>query len=273
MFGLVLLFCGSTAVGQSPAGFDQLELAIEIARRPGLTQVSPELLIHFHGDPRTTAKNFRQAGLSGVLLTVNCRGLSSAYRRPFENESLFPYLVQHVRQELIQDGILDDKTNWKRIDVSCFSAGYGAVREILRDNAAVQQIESVAAADSIYASIKLRGGQRRVDVEQMQPFLDFAFLAIQGHKVFHISHSQLAVEAYASTKETAEYLLSEIGLARRSTRENELGHRSFSPISIANRGSFTVIGFPGDDGEGHLEHLRNISVLWKQIRSGDAEAW
>ncbi|MCR9295878.1 MAG: hypothetical protein NXI32_24440, partial [bacterium] len=247
-----------------PDEFAQLNLTVVVSRdyQPG--QGPPSLLIHFHGAPATTAGNFLQAKPSDVLVTVNCRGLSSAYRKPFENRQLFAYLLEHVRRQLAAEGHFATDTPWKRIDVSCFSAGYGAVREILKDPQSVQQIRAVVAADSIYASIQIDRDRRRVDATQMEPFLEFARRAMANEKSFIISHSQLPVEAYASTVETAEYLLEQTGITRMP-----LGTQvdaSFSPVSVAQSGSFKVWSFPGDDGESHLKHLRNIAVLWSDLK-------
>ena len=235
--------CQSNATDLPPIGFEQLKVTILVAEECCESEARLPLLVHFHGAPDTTADNFRRSGLSGVLATVNCQGLSSAYRRPFEDQKLFPYVIEFVRRQLIDNQKLSPDASWERIDVSCFSAGYGAVRELLKNKANQQRIDAIIAADSIYASIHLRNGQRQVDERQMAPFLTFARKAMDGDKLFLVSHSQLHVEPYASTVETAEYLLRKACLTRRKLAPS--GLTSFNPISEASRGKFSVIWLRG----------------------------
>lgn len=245
--------------------FDQLQLTTVVSERPHTAEDSLPLLIHFHGAPDVTEANFRRAGLSGVLVTINCRGLSSAYRRPFEDEELFDHVLDDVKRNLARGELLGKHVDWARIDVSCFSAGYGAVRELLRRPTIRQRIDAVVAADSIYASIHKQGDKRTVDADQMAPFVSFARQAAKGKKMLLVTHSQMAVEPYASTVETADYLLSKTRLARRPIAPQE--PPCFAAISRASAGQFTVLGYPGDDGEAHMTHLRQIGDFWKELQA------
>ncbi|MEM8679897.1 MAG: hypothetical protein AAGF97_11135 [Planctomycetota bacterium] len=156
--------------------------------------------------------------------------------------------------------MLDSNTRWGRVDLSCFSAGYGAVREILKQAEDVSRIDAVVAADSIYASIERDGDRRVVDAVQMQPFLDFAERAKRGEKSFLVFHSQLPVDEYASTVETAGYLIDNTNLSPRPLHARSA---AFTADTLASAGGLLVAGFPGDDGEAHLEHLRRIELLWR----------
>ena len=249
--------------GEAPQEFEALDVRIVVSEAfPHKSR--PSLLVHFHGAPQTVEQNFRRSGLSGALVIVNCQGLSSAYRRPFENQDLFPYLLSYVGKQLELQHQLPADAGCGRIDLSCFSAGYGAVREILKHEEQVATVQAVVAADSIYASIHQEDGQRIVDAEQMQPFLDFARQAIRGDKTFLMSYSQLPVEAYASTSETAHYLLQQTGVAERSIGAPMDG--AFRIQSMATQGGLMIAGFPGADGDAHLEHLRQIQMIWSWLR-------
>lgn len=248
------------AIAEAPSGFSELTLTVT---GDAFANGPTPLLIHFHGNAELAEASFRRSGLKGVLVTVNCRGLSSAYRRPFENRELFDYLLQYVFDRAGGEANVPSEAAWAPIRLSSFSAGYGAVREVLKRDANRERIEAVLAADSIYASIHVVDGSRRLDATQMAPFLAFARLAIAGKKRFVITHSQLPVEPYASTVETADYLLEATGLRRRGLPA--LGV-DFTPISRASSGGFTVQGYAGADGEAHLQHLREIASLWRMLR-------
>src|SRR5205085_12531244 len=93
--------------------------------------------------------------------------------------------------------------------LSGFSAGYGAVRAILRNRA--DSIDGILLLDGLHTSYV---ADRKVDPIAMQPFLDFARAAVAGRKRFVFSHSEIFPGTFASTTETADYLIHELGLKR-----------------------------------------------------------
>ena len=137
------------------------------------------------------------------------------------------------------------------------------MRELLKNNTHAACIDAVIAADSIHASILKQGSRRIVDATQMRPFLNFARLSTTGQKVFIISHSQLPVEPYASTTETTHYLLRQLALTERGAKPQA---HEFAPLTLTKRNGFHAAGYPGEDGAAHLQHLRNIAVLWSHLK-------
>jgi hypothetical protein len=84
------------------------------------------LLIHFHGASWLIEQHIARYLPRAALITVNLGAGSSAYRKPFEQAELFQNLLREAGDEL------HNKRGWSSITLSGFSAGYGAVREILR---------------------------------------------------------------------------------------------------------------------------------------------
>jgi hypothetical protein len=219
-----------------------------------------DLLLHFHGAPATCLKNFGKTGWDAVLVVVNFRGLSAAYAQPFrEDPGLFPRLL-----DLAWDGAgLSGEAQFRRVFLSSFSAGYGAVREILKSPQAFERIDGIVAADSIYAGLEEGTDSRTPKREQMRDFRRFARAAAAGEKIFVVSHSDL-VTPYASTRETADDLLRAVEIVRRPVEgEREAG--SFAPVTMASKGRFLVVGYPGTTGDDHLVHLREIHALWRSF--------
>ena len=91
-----------------------------------------DLLVHFHGDPQTFWNNAQYAKLNAIIVTVNYSGLSSAYSTPFSNASLFQTVVNEALTKVRLEADIPDTLQWDKLGVSSFSAGYGAVREILK---------------------------------------------------------------------------------------------------------------------------------------------
>jgi hypothetical protein len=219
-----------------------------------------DVLVHFHGDPQTFYNNAAYANLNAILVTVNYSGLSSAYTTPFSNQSLFQTVLDETLATVrVQRGVANNLT-WDQIGVSSFSAGYGAVREILKSSNYRNQIDALLAADSLYATTA--GDGTSVD-SQMADYKTFANLAKNGSKTFLFSHSQVPTYTYESTGETGDELMQYLGIAPTATTANGLGTLNF--YRTAQTGNFRLWGALGADGDSHLEHLRYIGEFLKEM--------
>lgn len=231
------------------------------------------VLIHFHGAPTTLVKAFERSRSNAVLVIVNFPGLSTAYSKPFETEST---LLQQIldramaavgKQSTEGEDLVNRTLRWERISLSSFSAGYGAVREILKSSAHFSIIDDIVAADSIYASLQSHVTNRRVDEHDMHGFLQFAKQAADSKKRFTISHSALPTP-YASTTETANYLLETLDIQRGPNESVQSD--GFTQQSAASRGQFIVLSFEGTTGAAHMQHLHNVDLLWNTITDREA---
>jgi hypothetical protein len=227
---------------------------------------SRELIIHFHGGVDAVRQAMDRGGGDETVLVVSMPGLSAAYAQPFRDE---PGLFHRLLALPLDDrgGMTDEVPAWTRVTLSCFSAGYGAVREILR-SPAVERIDAVVAADSIYAGIEGEAANRRPSQTDMAAFLAFAREAADGKRVFVVAHSAQTTP-YASTTETASALLSALGLSR--TTVAAAADAEFSEVTRSQRGGLLVIGYSGESAAAHLHHLRILEQHWaaaKQLEAG-----
>jgi hypothetical protein len=219
-----------------------------------------DILVHFHGDPQTFWNNAKYANLNTIIVTVNYSGLSSAYSTPFSNASLFQTLLDEARTKVRQQPDFADTLVWDRVGVSSFSAGYGAVREILKSAAYRDEIDALLAADSLYATTAADGTP--LD-SQMADYKTFASLAQSGSKTFLFSHSMVPTYTYESTEETGDELLAHLGISAGATSANGLGTLNF--YRYAASGNFRLWGATGSDGGAHLAHLRYIGEFLREL--------
>lgn len=226
-------------------------------QRPGNVA---DLLVHFHGDPQTVWNNANYAHLNTVIVTVNYSGLSSAYSTPFSNAALFQSLLDEALTKVRQQADFPDTLQWDKLGVSSFSAGYGAVREILKNASYRNQIDALLAADSLYATTA--GDGTPLD-SQMADYKTFATLAKNGTKTFLFSHSQVPTYTYETTEECGNELLQHLGIAATPSRANGLGTLNF--YRQAQSGNFRLWGALGADGDSHLEHLRYIGEFLEEL--------
>lgn len=221
-----------------------------------------DLLIHFHGAVDTIRRAMERCGLEATVVVVNQPGLSAAYAAPFRDDpALFARLLAAPARPRGEAAVAAPPP-WRRVTLSSFSAGYGAVREILRDPAALDRVDAIVAADSIYAGLDetgAAGAARRVDPRDMAGFRAFAAAAARGEKVFVVTHSAQPTP-YASTTETADDLLAHVGLEREAIAA--AAGEEFPQVSRAVRGGLEVLGFAGASAPAHLFHLRAIDRWW-----------
>ena len=213
-----------------------------------------DLLVHFHGVPQTVWNNVEQAQLNAVVVTANYNGLSSAYRVPFSDPALFQSLLDDALVKLKTQTDFGTTTNWDQLGVSSFSAGYGAVREIIKSPGYRNAIDGLLAADSLYASTASDGTP--VD-SQMVDYKAFADLAAAEEKTFIFSHTKVLTHTYENTAETGDELLAHLSLAPTSINETGLGPLTF--YRKASKGNFALWGSPGATGDDHLNHLRYMA--------------
>ncbi|MEQ1765497.1 MAG: hypothetical protein ABL984_20380 [Pyrinomonadaceae bacterium] len=209
------------------------------------------MVIHFHGAPWLVQRHIAETMPDAILITVQLGVGSSAYGRPFSEPELFGRLLAEAKNEL------EAKSVWSSITLIGFSAGYGAVRAILRQPDNYKLISNVLLLDGIHASYEPEGKTLadggRISPADLDSFVQFAKDAVAGKKTFVLSHSEIVPGTYASTTECVDYLLGQIDLKRKpSRRKGPMGMRRLS--SVGKRG-FHVFGYAGDTAPDHVDHL------------------
>ncbi len=220
-----------------------------------------ELTLHLHGGTAVPEKQFTAAGRPGVLVSVAIPGLSSVYTERFKSPRTFQRILDEAGRQLVQLGLIP-KPRWRRVVVSSFSAGYGGVREMLKDPAAFARLDALVLADSLYAGYVEKDGRKQVNPEQMAGFVRYARAAAAGEKVFILSHCQLQPDGYASTAETADFLLRAIGGTREKAEEKWT--ETWRLRDRCRVQGFEVYSFDGDAGPDHMRHLHNLGLLYQR---------
>jgi hypothetical protein len=212
-----------------------------------------DLLLHFHGAPTAVEPAFERSGIDGVLGIVNLGIGSGAYETALQMPGSFDELVTRFTLAL-HEMCPGTTASPRRIALSGWSAGYGAVFRVLDRERDARRIDAVLLADGLHASLDLTSKyERHVSVDHMAPFTAFADEAVAGKKLFAITHSQITTP-YASTTETADFLLAQEGVARVPT--NVAPPRpGMNMKTRADAGGLHVLGFAGNNEEAHCDHL------------------
>lgn len=220
------------------------------------------LLIHFHGAQSLVERHVAVRLPRVALITVQLGTGSGVYRRPFEQPETLRNLLREASDELHL------KHGWSSITLSGFSAGYGAVREILRSPEYFAQVNNVLLLDGMHASYVPEGKPLAegglIDARDLDSFLSFAKAAVSGKKAFVVTHSEIFPGTYASTTECADYLLSQLGLqSRAQLRAGPMGMQQLSAVDISG---FHVRGYAGNSAPDHIDFLHAMPEWFALLR-------
>jgi hypothetical protein len=207
-----------------------------------------DLVVHFHGH-YPIRKEFVKTAHGIVLVAIDLGIGSGAYSSAFASPARFEKLLESVKQEMARRSGRKQVTI-RRLALSSWSAGYGAVQQILMQPAG-KKVDAVILLDSLHAGYI--DGSRQISPTGLDPFVDFARAAGRGQKLMFQSYSSIVPPGYASTREVAHYIVNKIGgrigMAKRS---DVLG---LSMDERFDRGNYHVRGYLGDDKPDHCAHL------------------
>jgi len=209
-----------------------------------------DLLVHFHGAPAVMETAFEHSGIDGALVVYNLGLGSGAYEDPYSIPNSYDHMLESVRLAVRE--LCPSAAQPKRVALSGWSAGYGAILHIIDRAKDAARVDAVLLADGMHVGFE-PVGFRKVSAISMAPFTLFADEAIAGKKLFAITHSTIQTP-YASTTETAEFLLDTEGLP--VDRNEVQGPRpGMIRTSRADREGFHMLGFAGEDKSAHCDHL------------------
>jgi len=220
-----------------------------------------DLVVHFHGAAWLPQQAVAQLGSPAVAAVVNLGTGSGAYHRAFTDPAAFDSLLAGVGREVA--AAIGKSARAGRVTLVGFSAGHGAVRAILREPRYFAQVDAVLLLDGMHTSyvpegiVLDKGGV--LDTSNLTAFADFARASMRGEKRFVVTHSEIFPGTFASTTETCDWLLRELGLRR--TPVLRWGPRGMQQLSEVRTGGFELLGFAGNSAPDHIDHLHSMPEL------------
>ncbi|MFV1980684.1 MAG: hypothetical protein ACC655_05980 [Rhodothermia bacterium] len=216
-----------------------------------------QLVVHFHGSAYVPERAAYDADHPTAVVVVNLGAGSRVYERAFDGTPAFGKLVQAARDSLSTVGV--DQSG--DIVLTAFSAGYGAVRAILRE--ARSDIGGIVLLDGLHTDyvpdrLPLFDGGR-LETTRLDPFVAFARQAVAGSKRMLITHSEIFPGTFASTTETTDYLIGELGLARRPVLI--WGPVGMQQLSEVRSGDLLILGFAGNSAPDHVDHFHGMPAF------------
>ncbi|SDC81590.1 hypothetical protein SAMN04487894_104102 [Niabella drilacis] len=226
-----------------------------------------DLLIHFHGLNYVPAYTAEKSKTNLIAVSVNLGSGSGAYARPFQNDTVFKKLVTAIWNTVQEH--MESRIRQRKIILSGFSAGYGAIRSILSDADDFASVNTILLLDGLHASyiperkVLAEGGL--IDSIGLEPFLAFArkaVLPVTGKQML-FTHSEIFPGTFVSTTEAADYLL--LLLQLKAIPVLKEGPGGMQQISEADKGNFKVLGFAGNSAPDHVDHFHGLPFFLRRL--------
>ena len=224
-----------------------------------------DLVVHFHGAAWLPEQAVAGLGHNTVAAVVNLGAGSGAYHRAFADPTVFDSLVAAVTREV--SAAIGKAALVRRVTLVGFSAGHGAIRAILLEPRHFARVDAVLLLDGMHTSYVPHGNVLAtggvLDTTNLTAFTEFARAASRGEKRFLVTHSEIFPGTFASTTETADWILRTLGLRR--TPVLRWGPRGMQQTSEVRAGRFEMLGFAGNSAPDHVDHLHAMPELLARV--------
>jgi len=224
-----------------------------------------DLVVHFHGTAWLPEQAVAGLGDHTVAAVLNLGTGSGAYDRAFADATTFDSLLVAITREV--SAATGKPARVGRLTLVGFSAGHGAVRAILREPRHFARVDAVLLLDGMHTSYVPEGSLLAtggtLDTTNLVAFANFARAAVRGEKRFLVTHSEIFPGTFASTTETADWLLHSLGLRRKPVLR--WGPRGMQQLSAVRAGRFELLGFAGNSAPDHIDQLHAMPELLARL--------
>jgi len=231
-----------------------------------------DLLIHFHGNSQLVQESVAAAKVNALLYVVNAGTGSGPYEERYKVPATFDDALTRIQEAAAKRGLKDAKI--RRIGISSWSAGYGAIHKLLESEKNHERIDALMVLDGIHVAYQDPKAKTGVDGVRLERWVKFARAAAEGDKLFTITHSEAKTTEYASASETADAILERLGVTRSPASATppqvnlaaaagaipKSAQQWLEQTTEAQARGLHVRGYEGKTPEHHMAHLIQMSV-------------
>lgn len=249
-------------IHQLQVGDLKADLFIPAGYKPSKTL---NLWCHFHSPAWYVIGEYQRLEPTvDPIIVFNFGQGSSVYGKPFtELGSFQPWLDAALNH-------LDKKPDEIKLNFTSFSAGYGAVRNLIGDPAVLSRLNIVILNDSCYASLDPDQPTRRVLKAHLDVWQPLVNRAIKGDSTFVMSTSQITPESYAGTWEVALQLVEANGGKMQSIERNShpsaMENLEQRLLRTYHKGRWFVWSYEGTTAEAHMTHARRLAECLREVK-------
>lgn len=246
----------------------EMEFTLFFPRGWDTNAANQTLTMHFHTAAWFIIQEHVRRGAKNPLACIHLGEGSTVYRRAFEDPQRLGRVVAVIGDELRKRA--GKGVAIRDLELSSFSAGYGAIRELVKSADVFRQMRRVVLADSMYASLESNASERRPLREHIDVWVPLARAAMKGEKIFVFTYSEVPTETYASSSECAAALIRAVGVTNRTVAAGSCAAANDSQFPLRRRadfGNLHIWGYGGTNAQAHMTHARHLADVWKAIDS------
>jgi hypothetical protein len=223
-----------------------------------------DVVFHFHGH-EPARKEWVQVMKSVVLVGMTLGVGSGVYENTFRDPAAFEKLLKTIEATVAEHSGRPE-AHARRIALTSWSAGYGAIEEILNQPLGRERVDSVILLDGLHCDYAGDG----FVMTTLDPFIRFAHEAADGKRLMVVTHSSIIPPGYASTTETANFLVHELG-----GRPHPAKPRATDPMGLELVARYDELGFHmrGYAGNAELDHCAQVGLYRDILQVHLAPRW
>lgn len=217
-------------------------------------------------------RNPTKSGVNTIIVEAEAGGMgSSENTAAFGNADWVKKQLGTIHSTLAKK--FGDNISLGKLGFGSFSGGYDAIGNILRtaDDEFKKKIDSIIILDGIH-----HGKRGKPDRAAMKAWLDYAKEAKEDpSKQFVLAYTAVDPGTYASTSDSANYLMSNLGVE--SAEDSTKNFAGITPASIGSSGGFHAVQLyprksdkPGygytlkEMKSQHIDAAKAMPDLWRQ---------
>lgn len=204
------------------------------------------VVFHFHGETWLPEQSIASVYPDATIVAIYLGDNSDPYRDAYLSVRSFEKLLAEAGARR------------RPVILTSFSAGYGAIRSILRHS--YRRVDGVLLMDGMHTDYLNRG----VNPAELDVFLQFAKDATLGRKRMVITHSEVYPGTFASTREATDWLLGQLHLRRLPVIRD--GPGGMKQTSEVRHGRMAILGFAGDSATDHVDHFYGMATWLRALR-------
>ena len=203
---------------------------------PGESAIHPDgsvnILFFFRGGSSSV---MNQSGTNAVVVTADAGGIGGGpSREQYGNAGFVNQVVGSIIAQL-QKKLNRKDIKLGKLGLAGWSGGYDPIHGILQNpSALVKQPDYVGVFDGMHHGAKDKPNERA-----MQTWQELAQKAAKGQTQFVVTHTAVDPGSYASSTDTADWLIQQNQL-QRQTPQSWQG-QGVQPSSVAQQGNFSVV--------------------------------
>jgi hypothetical protein len=213
-----------------------------------------DLIVHLHGE-EPVRRELIESGKPLVLLAITL-GPAESYAPLLTGAQAYRAIIAEVERALSQR--FGRQVRARKVALSAWSAGFVGVAAAV-SNEAGNAADAVILIDGLHAP----RNDRAAFEAQLDPFLKYARLAVAGQRFMFISHSSIDPPAFASTTESAHYLIQRLGGQPEAVRRQDAF--GLELVELFSRGELHVRGYAGNDKADHCAQLALLRDVYRTL--------